>query len=99
MYIFVTTFVVALSVFFAFASGILARSSSALRGNPLHHRGQTEIHLALMHSRDDRPAVFANSRVHSYVFVCLSQLISKMKDRSCPFSVAKVLAVFVHHVE
>jgi hypothetical protein len=93
LYVFISTVIVALSAFLP-----LARSS-ALWGYPLHHRGQTKIHLALIDSRDDRPAVFANPRIHSYVLVGLSQLISKVKDRSRPLSVPEVQTVFMHHVD
>ena len=97
MYVFIPTFIVALSAFLALA--VLARSSSGLWGNPLHHRRQTEVHFAVVYGCDDRPAMFANSCVHSYVLVYLAQLISEVKYRSCPLSVAEVHAVFVHHVE
>lgn len=96
LYIFIFTVFVTLSVFLALGS--LARSS-VFWAYPLHHRGQAKIHLALSHSCDDRPAVLANPRIHSYVFVCLPQLISKVKDRSCPLSVAELHTFFMHHVE
>ena len=97
LYRFIPTFIVALSTFLTF--GVLARSSSVLRGDPLHHRRQTEIYLAIIYSCDDRPAMFANSRVKSYVLVYLAQLISEVKYRGCPLPVAEVHAVFMHHVE
>jgi|SRR5712671_2687874 len=94
--VFVSTFIVGLRAFLAL--GVLSRGNNPW-GHPLYHGGQTKVHLALVHSIDDRPAMFANPRIHPDVLVYLSQLMSQIQNRGGPLSVPEVHAVFMHHVE